>query len=112
MENDGEGRPRILRIREATPSLTHRTWVAFRNFGCWQSVERFFVHYVVQVGDVNNDGRVLNSDASMIYPLIPTLNAADDERADVNGDGRILSGDASIVYQHMPSLDPAKPIGH
>jgi hypothetical protein len=112
VENDAQSHPRILKIRENATSLTHRTWIAVRNTGGWTQALPFEVQYVVQVGDVSADGKVLAGDASAIYPKVPTLNAADNERADVTGDGKVLAGDASAVFPKIPSLIVAKPTGH
>jgi hypothetical protein len=104
--------PRILKIRETGTSLTHRTWIGIRNTGGWSAATNFEVQYVVQVGDANGDGKVLNSDLSAIFPRIPTLNASDQERADVNGDGNVLNNDLSTVFPRIPSLAVPKPSGH
>ncbi len=78
----------------------------------WAGVGPFEVQYVVQVGDVNNDGKVLAKDLSAIFPKIPTNPANDQERADVNGDGKVLANDLSVVFPHIPSAPVPKPSGH
>jgi hypothetical protein len=107
--------PRILKIQENGPVLTHRTWIAVRNLGGiggWTGVGPFEVQYVVQVGDVNNDGKVLANDLSAVFPKIPTNPAGDQERADVNGDGKVLANDLSAVFPRIPSPPVPKPSGH
>jgi hypothetical protein len=107
--------PRVLKIRENGSVLAHRTWYAIRNLGGvdgWASVGPFEVQYVVQVGDVNADGKVLANDLSAMFPKIPTPNAGDQERADVNGDGKVLANDLSVVFPRIPSNTVPKPSGH
>ena len=77
VEKDGNQEPRILRIQEKGSVLTHRKWYAIRNVGGWSDVADFTVQYVVQVGDTNNDGHVLNSDVGPINQAIPALKVAD-----------------------------------
>ncbi len=116
VENDGGNRPRILKIQEPvfpTPSvLTHRTWYAIRNIGEWTGVTSFEIQYLVQMGDVNNDGKVLANDLSAIFPKIPTNPAGDQERADINGDAKVLANDLSAVFPRIPSNTVTKPSGH
>ncbi len=38
----------------------------------WVGVRPFEVQYVVPVGDVNNDGKVLANDLSAVFPRIPS----------------------------------------
>ncbi len=112
VENDGQGHPRVLKIRETAPSLQHRKWYAVRNTGDWTGVAPFTVQYVVQVGDANNDGRVLNTDFGVINAVIPIFSAADDDRRDINGDGRVLNTDFGVTNSKIPSFPVAKPSGH
>ncbi len=112
IENDDNGNPRVLRIQETTPVLTHRKWYAVRNVGGWAAAENFVRHFVVQVGDASNDGRVLAFDVSVINTGIPTFDAADDDLRDINGDGRILALDVSSTNAHIPSFAVPKPPGH
>ncbi len=107
--------PRILKIRENGSVLAHRTWYAIRNLGGvggWAGVGPFEAQYVVQVGDVNADGKVLANDLSAIFPKIPTNPAGDQERADVNGDGHVLANDLSAMFPRIPSAPVPKPSGH
>ncbi len=108
----GVQRPRVLEIRENNTVLTHRTWIGVRNTGGWAGVAPFEVEYVVQVGDVNGDGKVLANDLSAIFPKIPTNPAGDQERADVNGDGQVLANDLSAVFPRIPSAPVPKPSRH
>ena len=112
VENDGQGQPRILKIRETASTLQHRKWYAVRNTGAWTAVAPFTVQYVVQVGDANNDGRVLNTDFGWVNAAIPNFKAADDDRRDINGDGRILNTDFGVLNSKIPSFHVAKPDGH
>ncbi len=115
VENDATAYPRVLKIMENGSCLDHRTWVAIRNvagIGGWAGVADFEVQYVVQVGDVNDDGKVLANDLSSIFPKIPTNPAEDQERADVNGDGQVLANDLSAVFPRIPSAPVPKPNGH
>ncbi len=112
VENDGQGRPLVLKIDEAGSSLVHRKWYAVRNTGDWTDVAPFTVQYVVQVGDATNDGRVLNTDFGWVNAAIPNFNAADDDRRDINGDGRILNTDFGVLNSQIPSFPVAKPSGH
>ncbi|NLE57868.1 MAG: hypothetical protein GX616_05870 [Planctomycetes bacterium] len=102
----------MLKIRETGSSLTHRKWYAVRNAGAWTSVAPFTVQYVVQVGDANNDGRVLNTDFGLVNAAIPTFSTADDDRRDINGDGKILNTDFGVLNSKIPSFPVAKPAGH
>ncbi|MBI4717171.1 MAG: hypothetical protein HY763_05155 [Planctomycetes bacterium] len=113
LENDGQGNPRILKIVDTGPSdLTHRQWYAVRNTGGWTGVAPFTVQYVVQVGDADNDGKVLNLDAGAVNVGVPNFSAADNDRRDVDGDARILNGDVSLVNARIPSFTVQKPTGH
>ncbi len=111
IEDDGSG-PRILRVEEVVPTLVHRTWYTVRQIGDWAGVAPFRVDYVVQVGDANNDGRVLNTDVGFINPAIPDFFPSDGDRRDVNGDGRILNTDVGVANGNIPSFPVAKPDGH
>ncbi len=107
--------PRVLKIQENASVVAHRTWYVIRNLGGvdgWAGVAPFEVQYVVQVGDVNGDGKVLANDLSAIFPKIPTNPAGDQERADVNGDGKVLANDLSVVFPRIPSNTVPKPSGH
>ena len=103
----------LLTIRETTPCLTHRTWVAVRCTGaCWSGVLEFLVQYMVLVGDVDNSGRVLSGDASNVYAKVSFDLVNDDVREDVDGSGRVLSGDASSIYPNISFSPLPKPSGH
>jgi hypothetical protein len=112
VENDGSGHPRILKIQESGAVLSHRKWYVIRNTGEWSGVANFTLQYVVQVGDANNDGRVLNTDIGVINAAIPSFSAADDDRRDINGDGRILNTDVGAANVNIPSFPVPKPSGH
>ena len=102
----------VLRITENGDSpLTHRTWYRFTNLGGWTGAANFERDYVVQVGDVDNNGLVLGIDFSIVNGGIPCVNCPDDRR-DINGDNRILGIDASIVNGSIASPPVAKPSGH
>jgi hypothetical protein len=113
MENDGFGNPRILKIVDVDPpDLVHREWYAIRNVGGWGGVAPFTVQYVTQIGDADEDGAVLNRDASLINAGIPNFNAGDADRRDIDGDGTVLNGDVSVTDPQIPSFVVPKPNGH
>lgn len=113
VENDINGNPRILKIVDTDlPDFIHRQWYSVRNTGGWAEVANFNVHYVVQVGDANNDGEVLDADANLINTVIPDFMAADDERRDIDGDGRVLNDDVGFGSAIIPSFTVSKPSGH
>lgn len=110
---DNGGGPRILKIDgESSSTLEHREWYSFQNVGDWSGVANFEVQYVVQVGDANDDVRVLFDDLSFINGSIPDFDADDDAREDINGDGRILFDDLGVANASIPSFPVAKPSGH
>lgn len=102
----------VLKVRETASSLTHRKWYAIRNTGGWNGVANFEVQYVVQMGDANDDGRVLFSDLGLINTGIPTNPAADDDRRDINGDASILFSDMGAANANVPSDTVTEPTGH
>ena len=110
VENDGGGHPRILRVQETTPVLSHRKWYAVSSHN-WDNICDVEVHYVVQVGDASNDGRVLSHDVVVINEGIPCFSCPDDRR-DINGDNRVLSVDVSVTNASIPSDTVPKPSGH
>lgn len=113
VENNGGGQPRILRIWEdVLNTLEHRKWYSVANLGGWAGVSPFDLLYVVQVGDANDDGRVLAFDVSVINTGIPNFAAHDDERRDINGDSRVLAFDVSVTNGSIPSFNVPKPSGH
>ena len=79
VENNTEGQPRMLKIRETASSLLHPIGTQ-SGHGRLAGESPFVVQYVVQVGDANNDGRVLNTDFGIVKAANPTFNAADDNR--------------------------------
>ncbi len=109
IDDPGTG-DRTLRVTETTAVLNHRTWYGILSAG-WSGVAPFEIHYVVQVGDANNDGRVLGADFSLVNAGIACFNCPDDRR-DINGDHRILGADASLVNAHIASFNVPKPSGH
>jgi hypothetical protein len=112
LENDGGGRPRILRIWENGSTLVHRHWYSVANTGAWAGVFPFELQYVVQVGDASDDARVLAFDVSVINTGIPTFASPDDARRDIDGDLRILGFDVSVTNGSIPSFGVPKPVGH
>lgn len=110
--NDENGNPRVLRILDVdAPDLVHRNWYALQNAGGWGGAAIFMVQYVVQEGDANNDGLVLNSDASLISAGVPCPFCTDDRR-DISGDDRILGGDVALARNNVPSFRVPVPLGH
>ncbi|MCH7886198.1 MAG: hypothetical protein IIC01_13245 [Planctomycetes bacterium] len=110
---DNGGGPRVLKINgESSSTLEHRKWYSIQNVGDWSGVADFEVQYVVQVGDANNDVRVLFDDLGVINARIPTFDAEDDAREDINGDGKILFDDLSMANASIPSFPVDKPSGH
>ncbi len=113
LENDAQGRPRILRISEVITQMTHRTWIALRNVGGWADAEPFAVPYVVMKGDVDGDGHVLNLDAGAVYAHVSPLPVADDCPWDVDGNGYVQNLDAGALQPLIsPVPRPPKPSGH
>ncbi|MCP4591451.1 MAG: hypothetical protein GY842_11960 [bacterium] len=114
--DDGFGAMRVLEIRENGSSLLpNTTWIGvYADSGAWSGVESFSVHYMVQVGDVSNDGNVtFSADAGTIYAHVGETGAPDDTRWDVNGDHNItFSADAGAVYGTVGATPVAKPLGH
>ncbi len=101
-----------LLIKETGTVLGNTLWIGVQNTGDWANVQAFTVRYAVQVGDVNNDGRVMSNDLSPIFPKIPTAGAPATERCDINGDGRVMSNDLSPIFPKIPSNVVPKPTGH
>ena len=114
IEQDANGNPRILKIVDVdSPDLQHREWYTIRNVGNWPGVLDFSVQLVVQVGDANGDGAVVNLDVSfMNASTIPVLKAEDNERRDIDGDGSVLNLDVSAANARIPSFEVPKPSGH
>ena len=113
IEQDGDGFPRTLRLVDAgLPDLQHGAWYTISGNGGWLGGASFDVAYVVQVGDVSNDGAVLNLDAGLINGAIPEFVAADQDRRDIDGDGTILNDDVSTANFYIPSFQVPKPDGH
>lgn len=102
----------VLRIRDNAGNLPHRTWFALRNTGGWANVAPFEIHFPVQQGDANGDGRTLFTDLSFINTQIPTSPAADNVRRDINGDASILFTDMSAANSRIPSDIIPKPTSH
>ena len=113
LENDAQGRPRILRISEDGSQLAHRTWIAVRNVGAWSTAADFAVPYVVMMGDVDHNGYVQNADAGAVYAHVSPLPVADDCPWDVDGDGYVKNLDVSAIQPFIaPIPRPPKPSGH
>ncbi len=54
------------------------------------------------VGDVNGDGRVDQTDLSLVIAhLFLVTDTLKNPRADVNGDGRITAADVVTVVTHL-----------
>ena len=75
-------------------------------------MQPFELQYVHQIGDVNGDGVVLNTDAGLVNVAIPWPMCPDDTREDVNGDGFVLNTDSGLVNVRIPSAPVSKPTGH
>lgn len=60
----------------------------------------------IVLGDVNGDGEIKASDASLIQQYAVNISIAgfDEKAADVNGDGKITAGDASLVLQYATGI--------
>ncbi len=113
IENDLVGNPRILKIVDTgPPNLAHGRWYAIRQIGAWFGVSPFELHYVVQVGDADNNGSVVNTDASVINAAVPSFSVSDDDRRDIDGDGTILNDDVGFMNGNIPSFVVPKPGGH
>ena len=114
VEDDDQDRPRILKILETATGgvLDHRTWYAIRHEDNWCGVAPFELHFVVQRGDANNDGRVMFNDLSYINTGNPTDPADDDDRRDIDGDGNIDDDDVTTANGYIPSDTVSKPSGH
>ncbi len=113
VENNLGGLPRILKIVDVDPpDLVHRQWYAIQSAGGWTGGGDFLVQYVVQVGDADNNGVVLNLDVGLVNAGIPNLGADDQDRRDIDGDATILNDDASTVNARIPSFRVLKPSGH
>jgi hypothetical protein len=111
VENDGGGDPRVLRVQEDGTVLAHRSWYAIRNNGAWSAANNFEIQWPLQVGDSNDDLRVLFNDLGVINGSVPCFSACD-ARLDINGDGRILFNDLGVANGSIPSFPVNKPEGH
>ena len=114
VENNINGVPRVLKVVDTGASdLVHRKWYTIRSAGgVWTGGGDFAVDYVVQIGDANNDGAVLNLDAGLINAGVPNFAATDQDRRDIDGDATILNDDVSTANVYIPSFRVAKPSGH
>jgi len=111
-----------LTIREVGTTLQHRHWyeVTSAGWGGPTGVQAFGpgptvpnAQFVVQVGDANDNGRVLTDDTAVVLEYAPCLaNCGDNNRLDIDGDGRVMNADADAVTAHVPSLPVVKPCGH
>ena len=102
----------VLRIADNGSHLAHRKWYAVSNDADCDGLADFEFQFVVQIGDANNDGRVLFTDLANINACIPTDPAADSNRRDINGDGRVLFTDMAAANARIPSDIVPKPTGH
>ena len=113
VEDDDDGRPRILKITdEGDSDLVHRRWYAIGSVDNWAGGGDFVVAYLVEIGDADGDGALLNLDVGFINSVVPDLFANDDDRRDVDGDGTVLNDDVSTTNVQIPSLAVPKPAGH
>jgi len=113
VENNSNGKPRILRIRENGSVLENKAWYAVRNTGSWTGVATFTVQYMTQQGDSTNDGYTTEDDATYSFSGVPSNNCADDDRRDLDGDGSIyMLPDCQAILYLAPSDPVAKPSGH
>ncbi len=113
VEDDSYDKPRVLKIVDVDPpDLVHRQWYAVRTTGNWAGGGDFVVEYVVQFGDANGDGTVLNLDTGLINAGIPNLSVGDQDRRDIDGDGTVLNDDVSTANVYIPSFRVPKPNGH
>ena len=101
----------MLEIRENGAVLTNQTWIAVRNTGAWPGVLPFIIHYMVQMGDVDNDGHALLDDVEVIVGGLG-LPAEAGERRDVDGDQHVLFADISSVIPYSGNGPVEKPDGH
>ena len=63
------------------------------------------------LGDVNGDGQVNSSDASLVLQYAASFPVSINTVAgDVNGDGNVNSSDASLILQYAAQLIPSFPI--
>ncbi|MGB0716077.1 MAG: hypothetical protein ACPGXK_09380 [Phycisphaerae bacterium] len=104
-----------ITMSEVGEILKHRAWYEIKHDLDWSAMEPFVLHLVLQVGDANNDGRVLPNDLSQInaewpggLPFICYRGC----RTDIDGDRRLLPIDLRCANDHMPSLRVSKPTGH
>ncbi len=102
----------VLRIGDTATHLTNQRWYAIRNVGDWKSGPYFRLNYVVQMGDANNDGRLLFQDLSFINTQIGTTDARDDNRRDINRDFMVVFTDLGAANVYVPSDLVPKPCGH
>ncbi|MCP4593614.1 MAG: hypothetical protein GY842_22995, partial [bacterium] len=117
--DDGFGTMRVLEIQENGSSfsslLPDTTWIGvYAEPGAWFGVQGFSMHYMVQAGDVNNDGNVnFSGDAGLVYAHVGETGVPDETRWDLNGDHNVnFSGDAGCVYLHVGATPVPKPTGH
>ena len=104
----------VLRIRDddATSNFRHQKWYAIRNLGAWRGANPFEIHFPVNVGDANGDGRTVFTDLGFINTQVPTSPAPDQARRDINGDGSILFSDMGAANAKVPADLVPKPSGH
>ena len=102
----------VATLTENGEVLSNQTWYGIMPAD-GVAVAPFVVHLCVQMGDANNDGRVLPNDLSLINTIVPSFSVEPTERLDINGDGRVLPNDLSLANTAVPTLSrPAKPAGH
>ena len=101
-----------LVIREYGSILQNQTWIAIRNIGDWEEVWPFELHLRVLIGDVDNTGKTMPGDMSIVAGRMPMFAAPEDSRFDINGDGRVLPNDLSVMNMYVPTFGVPKPSGH
>lgn len=107
--------------RRLEPAISFRArtfvtpgWYALRHVGRWGNFPPFEIHFLVQPGDANGDGRVNTADLAAIQRAIGSWDPEDFFQAnlDVNQDFRLDIGDLQFVQSRIPQRAPKKPSGH
>ena len=89
--------------------LNNQTWYELNTDGTWNNVAPFTLQWLVQFGDVNNDGSTLEND-------LPAIRIRDfcfpSCRDDINGDDHVEDEDLRLIESFIPSSFVPKPSGH
>ncbi len=116
VENDINGKPRILRIAENTETLVIQTWYAVRHTGGWAGMGNFLVESVVQPGDANASKSVTYADLSWINANTCSSGCGEVNRGDIDFDLDVDTGatnsDQSAADVFIPLGTVSKPSGH